>query len=164
MDTDNAKILEHNHCIGEHSMSTPKSKMDREAIRRALMDRAGNTPDENKVGEAILNIWQQMVTWLAPVIGVRGVYVLFSRSLHLTNSTFPGLAVNGDHVDNDTLLLSLKERLSDCEKDDAIEASYVLLVTFTELLSTLIGESLTEQLLRPVWAPPPPTIDQETES
>lgn len=143
-------------------MTTPMNKLDREAIRRALMYHAGNTLDENKVGEATLSIWQQMVTWLAPIIGVRGLNALFSRSLNLTKSTFPGLAFNGDHVDNDTLLLSLKERLSDCEKDDAIEASYVLLVTFTELLSNLIGESVTEQLLRPVWAPPPTTFKQET--
>lgn len=145
-------------------MSTPKSTLDREAIRRALMYRAGNTPDANEVGEATLKIWQQMVTWLAPVIGMRGVIVLFSRSLHLTNSAFPGLALTGNHVDNDALLLSLKARLASTETDDAIEASYVLLVTFTELLSTLIGESLTEQLLRPVWIFSPPTSEQETES
>jgi hypothetical protein len=32
-------------------------------------------------------------------------------------------------------------------------AGTALLVTFTELLVSLIGESLSERLLAPVWAP-----------
>jgi len=147
-------------------MSTLKSELYREAIRRALMCRAGTPPDASVVAEATLNIWQQMVAWLAPVIGARGVEVLFSRSLHLMSSAFPWLVIAGDHGNNVALLASLKARLADSETNDAIEASYTLLVTFTELLSTLIGESLTERLLRPVWAHPPPTSTsaQETES
>jgi len=34
----------------------------------------------------------------------------------------------------------------------AAEAAGALLLTFAELLATLIGESLTERLLAPVWA------------
>jgi hypothetical protein len=46
----------------------------------------------------------------------------------------------------------------------AAEAVYALLLTFTELLATLIGESLTERLLAPVWARPSLPSDQETVS
>jgi hypothetical protein len=46
----------------------------------------------------------------------------------------------------------------------AQEAAFTLLLTFTELLATLIGESLTERLLAPVWARPSLPLEQETAS
>ena len=45
-----------------------------------------------------------------------------------------------------------------------LAAVMALMVTFTELLSTLIGDSLTKRLLNPVWALPSPTSAQETKS
>lgn len=145
-------------------MSKPESELYSELIRNALIGRAGKSPDAGDVAEATLHIWHQMVTWLAPVIGVRGVEVLFSRTLHLTSRTFPQLIIAEDqHRDNTSLLVSLKVRLIEGNKpNDAIEASFCLLVTFTEQLSILIGKSLTEQLLRPVWTLPSPTSEQET--
>ena len=142
-------------------MPTPKSELYREAIRGALMDRAGNAPDASVVAEATLNIWHQMAACLAPVIGARGVDVLFHRSLHLTSKAFPSFVIVGEHGDNAALLASLKARLAGSQSSDALALSLALMVSFTELLSILIGESLTQRLLRPVWALPPPTSNQE---
>jgi hypothetical protein len=60
------------------------------------------------------------------------------------------------------LLINLKARFADQETNAAAEASYTLMVTFVELLTTLIGESLTERLLSPVWALPSPASEKET--
>jgi hypothetical protein len=99
---------------------------------------------------------------LAPVIGAQGVDVLFSRSLHLTSAAFPWLATAGDRGGSTAQLASLKARLAGRELDISAEASCALLVTFTELLATLIGESLTGRLLGPIWAPQSPASEQET--
>ena len=128
-------------------MSTAEPDLRRDAIRATLTQRAGGDPDASAIAEATLNTWHQVAARLAPVIGARGVDVLFSRSLHLTSSAFPWLAITGDHGDSAALLASLKARLAGRETDAATEASHALLVTFTELLATLIGESLTERLL-----------------
>jgi hypothetical protein len=96
------------------------------------------------------------------VIGTRGVDILFSRSLHVTSKTFPCLAIAGNYGDSAAPLASVKARIETCELTVATEASYFLLVTFTELLAALIGESLTERLLDPVLAPPP--LEQEIKS
>lgn len=145
-------------------MSKPESGLYSEVIRKVLVGRAGKAPNANQVAEAALQIWHQMATWLAPVIGVRGVEVLFSRSLHLTSRTFPQLILAEDQQrDNAALLASFKVCLVSSGTSDAIAVGSSLLVTFTELLSTLIGKSLTEQLLRPVWTTPLPTSEQETE-
>lgn len=145
-------------------MSAPKCDLYREAIRKALMGRSGNAPDASVVAKATLHVWHQMAVGLTPVIGTRGVNVLFSRSLHLTSKAFPSLVIAGDHADNAAMLDSLKARLAGSETKEAIEASCALIVTFTELLSTMIGQSLTEKLLRPVWGLPSPTSDQEIDS
>jgi hypothetical protein len=46
----------------------------------------------------------------------------------------------------------------------AAEAAQALLFNFTEMLSRLVGESLTERLLAPVWAHPPLLSEQEIKS
>ncbi|OGT95774.1 MAG: hypothetical protein A2X80_01075 [Geobacteraceae bacterium GWB2_52_12] len=105
-----------------------------------------------------------MADRLTPVIGVKGVDMLFKRTLHVTSLTFPWLAIAEGHKNSDALLADLKARLASRETEDAVEASYTLLVTFTELLATLIGLSLTERLLRPVWVPCSSVSGQETKS
>ncbi|MEJ1962285.1 MAG: hypothetical protein WDO56_12345 [Gammaproteobacteria bacterium] len=103
-----------------------------------------------------------MIARLAPVIGARGVDVLFRRALHLTSTAFPWLQLARDHEGGIAVLESVTMRLAGQEASSAAEASHALLVTFTELLATLIGETLTERLLGPVWAPPLTAPQQET--
>ena len=138
--------------------------MRREAIRRTLAQRAGGTPDTSAIAEATFSTWRQMAARLAPLIGARGVDVLFSRSLHLTSKAFPWVAIAGDHADSAASLASFKACFETRETAVAAEASYALLLTFTELLETLIGESLTERLLGPIWAPPLPVFEKESTS
>lgn len=140
-------------------MPTPDSR--RKAIRRTLEGRAGGAPDADAVAAATVDTWHQMADRLVPVIGARGVDVLFSRSLYLTSAAFPWLANAGDHGDSVAQLASLKARLAGREPDASAEASCALLVTFTELLTTLIGESLTGRLLGPVWEFPSLACEQE---
>ena len=136
----------------------------REKIRIALVQRAGDATDASTVAEATISTWHRMAAQLIPVIGAGGVDVLFNRSLHLTSTLFPWLTIPADHRDNNALLANLKERLAGREPDTAIEASTTLLMTFVELLMSLIGESLTERLLISAWETPPPTCEQEGET
>jgi len=143
-------------------MATTSDDLRREAIRGTLARSAGDSPDASAIAEATLNTWRQVTDRLAPVIGARGVDALFSRSLHVTSKTFPWLAMAGNDGSSATLLASLKLRLAGQETAAAAQASYSLLVNFTELLATLIGASLTERLLAPVWRPPSPESEQES--
>ena len=145
-------------------MPTTDSELCREAIRRTLLQRAGDAPDANAVAEATILTWHEVATRIVPVIGVGGSDVLFNRSLHLTCMAFPWLTIVGDHRDSTALLANLKERLAGRETAAATEASYTLLVTFSEMLTTLIGESLTVRLLGPVWGSSSPAAEQETAS
>jgi hypothetical protein len=96
-----------------------------------------------------------MAAQLAPVIGARGVDALFIRSLHLTSATFPWLASAQSDRPGVAPLAGLKALLETRDSTAATEASHTLLVTFTELLASLIGAPLTERLLDPIWVPTP---------
>ena len=146
-------------------MSTSESALYREAIRRTLANRVGDAPaNAGAIAEATLKTWHQMSARLSPVIGAEGVDVLLDRSLHLTNTVYPWLAIAVYERERATLLASIRKHLADRETDVAAEAGQTLLVNFVELLSTLIGESLTERLLGPVWASPSSVSEQEKSS
>lgn len=138
--------------------------MDHEAIRRTLMQGAGETADASAIAEATISTCLQVSARLAPVIGTRGVDALFSRSVNVTSKTFPGLTMAGNDGNGAALLTHIKVCLAGQETAVAAEASYALLVTFTELLATLIGKSLTDRLLAPVWMPRLALSEQENAS
>ena len=133
----------------------------RTAIRRTLSTRAGEGCDAPAMAEVTVNVCRDIAVRLAVVLGARGVDMLFRRSVHLATAQFPWLAMRGEDGASDVVFARLREVLARQERTVAAEASYTLLVTFTELLATLIGESLTETLLSSVWVPASPRTDQE---
>lgn len=135
-------------------MPTKDGDSLREAIRTTLGQRAGLLPDADATAEATAATWRLVARQLTPVIGARGLDVLFSRALHQTGVAFPWLAGAVDRGGSASPLPSLMVCLTGQPVAIAAEASYMLLLTFTELLATLIGGSLTTRLLAPVWAPP----------
>ncbi|MBK5549075.1 hypothetical protein JFU49_02065 [Pseudomonas sp. TH03] len=100
---------------------------------------------------------------LTPIIGQQGVVALYRRSLHICVSTHPRLAGTYDSVQASLDLIALKFILVEQNETDALFFGDVLLTTFYELLTTLIGPSLTARLLRGVWEPSlSDTLSQET--
>jgi hypothetical protein len=147
--------------VGLVSMSPTDADVLRDVIRTVLARRAGSAPDSVAIAEATVDTWRQVVAQLEPVIGARGVDVLFGRALHQVSATFPWAAGAVDPRTRSVSLTDLKERFAKQEAAAAGEASASLLLCFVTLLATLIGESLTERLLAPVWAPPSSRSKQE---
>lgn len=142
-------------------MPTTDSEALRAAIRTTLARLAGDAADARAIADATFVLGQQLAARLAPIIGVGGVEALFGRALHLTSRDFPWLVMAEEQGNGTALLGGVKARLAARERSLASAASCALLLTFTELLNSLIGESLTECLLAPVWAPPRPASEQE---
>lgn len=140
-------------------MAAAESNLFRESIRTILAQRVG-IPDSKATASATAATWRLLGAQLAPVIGSRGLEVLFDRALRMTSTTFPWLAVGGGSGAG--LLPGVVELLACQRPAEAAEASYTLILTFTELLMTLIGESLTTRLLAPVWASPSLSSVQES--
>jgi hypothetical protein len=126
----------------------------REAIQVTLVQRRGETANAHAIATAAIETYRDVAACLSPVVGDRGVEVLFRRALHLTSSAFPWLDLTGQDAEGAALFTVLQAHLAARDSRSAADASLALLVTFTELLSTLIGPPLTHRLLAPIWASP----------
>lgn len=91
---------------------------------------------------------------LSPIIGQPGVEALFKRSIYLTRAAHPCLAIFVDDTTHPDALAALQAALAQQANGTAVAANAALLQNFEELLTSLIGASLTERLLRPVWDTP----------
>ncbi len=103
------------------------------------------------VAETMVSAWQGIDVVLSPIIGQRGLALLYKRSLHITARTHPWLKGMDEGSQASMDLAALEAVFARQSSAEAAAAGGALLQTFHELLSSLIGASLTERLLRPVW-------------
>lgn len=96
-----------------------------------------------------------------PIIGQRGVAALYHRSLKLTARSHPWLAVVPAGPLADADLAALKAAFTRQSAEAAVAGGDVLFETFRELLASLVGDPLTERLLRSVWTPPQGAVPQQ---
>ncbi len=138
-------------CVADNRLIPMESQEDRQ-IAATLGRRAGKSAGAAKIADAIGSIWQEIDSALSPIIGQRGVAALYKRSFFLTAPAFPWLGGLDDGGQAAMDLSALKAVLARQSSTDAASGGGALLQTFCELLTTLIGPSLTERLLRSVWA------------
>lgn len=101
-----------------------------------------------------VSMWSAMDTALSPIIGQRGFAALYKRSLQLTRAQFSWLASIQEGVAQVADFTPLSTALAEQTGPTAVAASVALLETFYDLLSNLIGRSLTDRLLISVWEEP----------
>jgi hypothetical protein len=112
---------------------------------------AAESADAVRIAEIAVSIWDDVGEALAPIIGQSGVGALFKRSIYLTRVAHPCLqAVNESALASGGLAV-LQTVLAQQDAVEAVAVNAALLQHFQEVLITLIGASLTERLLRPVW-------------
>jgi len=105
-----------------------------------------------KVADASITLWEQIATQIISIIGEGGFNSLYARSVFLTRSTFPLLAVGPLPPEADQRFAGLKISLEGKTPAQASEANSLLLNTFTDILVSLIGEPLTANILRSAWS------------
>jgi len=117
-------------------------------LTRTVADGASSRQIAEAVGSALQGIDQA----LAPIIGKSGVAALYKRTVHLAGRTHSFLALSQDGVPTAMDATALTAALEQQTAADAAAAGALLLRTFHELLTTLVGPLLAERLLRSVWA------------
>jgi hypothetical protein len=105
-----------------------------------------------KLAEAAVSQWQAIDAALAPIIGSNGVAALYHRSLHLNAKSHPWMAHERSSDAFSMDLFALGRLLAERDAAEAAAGSSALVQTFNELLASLVGASLAERLLGPVWA------------
>lgn len=120
------------------------------AIRNYLDTSQDNSQGINIASKNLFHILNRISIKLEPMIGAQGVEVLFNRALYLSSKELTWIESSGD-LGKVNLIASIAKQLESVGMHEALEACYTILVIFTKLLITLIGESLTIRLLEPVW-------------
>lgn len=110
--------------------------------------------DQAVIADAAVRIWQAMFGALAPIIGARGVAALFARSLYLTRPRHPWMADVREDLLQPGTFSTLHVALCRQTAPDAVDAHGALLQAYYDLLTTLIGGSLTERLVQSVLDQP----------
>jgi hypothetical protein len=109
----------------------------------------GASPEQ--IAVTAVSTWLAVSAALSPIIGERGVAALYKRSLYLSRIDYPWLAAAHEGERASEQYACLQAALSQQTSSNAAAANAALLQTFHDLLTDLIGGSLTERLLRSVW-------------
>ncbi len=104
-----------------------------------------------KVADAAIDLWEQMATQIISIVGEGGFNSLYARSVFLAQSSFPWLTAAALSSQHDHRFAQLKTSLAEQTPAQASAANSLLLITFTDILATLIGEPLTTSILRSAW-------------
>ena len=120
-------------------------------MQTLFVQHAAELAGVSDIAEMAVASWKDIGAALSPIIGQTGVAALFKRSIYLTRSAHACLApVSADKSQPDELA-ALQAVLGQQARAIAVAANGALLQNFQDLLTSLIGLSLTERLLSPVW-------------
>jgi hypothetical protein len=109
------------------------------------------TPPTDKGADAAMRLWEQMSAKIISIVGEGGFHSLYARSLFIARARFPWLAADELPTQTDQLFAQLKKCFESQTPVQASAANSLLLITFTDILSSLIGEALTTSILRSAW-------------
>jgi hypothetical protein len=132
-----------------------QSKEDASSDLAALLaDALSDSVSSRQVAGMVASAFRGMDQALVPIIGQRGLAALYKRSVHLASRDHAWLPGSREGVSPPPAMdvTALTSELSQQTPAAAAAAGGQLLQTFCELLISLIGPSLTDRLLRPVWA------------
>jgi hypothetical protein len=104
-----------------------------------------------KVADAAVDLWVQIATQIVSIVGEGGFNSLYARSVFLAKAEFPWLAAISLPSRSEHRFAELKKILEGQSAMQAREANSLLLVTFTDILSSIIGEELTMSILHSAW-------------
>lgn len=120
-------------------------------LRHLLIKRVTTQRHENGP-VAGADLWRQMAAELILIIGSGGFDSLYARSVYLGRATYPWLGGGSGPSENDHRFSDLEASLQMQSPTLARDANCLLLITFTDILASMIGERLTTRILDSAWA------------
>jgi hypothetical protein len=133
----------------------PPTSLEGSACPAPLGNRIRDGAAAEDVADAVVGLWLEIDQVLHPILGHRGVAALYNRSLKLSARTHPWLGVVPPGALSAVDPSALKAVLVEQSVAQAIAGGDTLFRSFRDLLTSLVGASLTERLLRSIWGRPP---------
>ena len=108
-------------------------------------------PHPQYIADTAVMLWEQMARKIISIVGEGGFNSLYARSVFLSQASFPWLADCPLSAQSDQRFAELKKCFGAQAPAQACAANSLLLITFTDILASLIGEALTTSILRSAW-------------
>jgi hypothetical protein len=99
----------------------------------------------------VIDLWEKMAHQLISIIGDIGFDSLYARSMSLAQLPSPWLSASSRPLQTDRRFAELRVNLDGQTSAQADAANSLLLITFTDILATMIGENLTGNILKLAW-------------
>jgi hypothetical protein len=131
--------------------------LERAALRGLVLSvltrqaQAGSDTDASAVAAGARRAYDDLARVLAPLIGQIGIDALSARAVHLTQREYLWLATTREPEQAEGPFAQVYFSLEQQDPALATEAAAAVLVIFTDLLATFIGEPLTTRLMRKAW-------------
>lgn len=122
----------------------------RDLVRHQLIRNLTAQRTENAADRAV-DLWAPVAVQLISIIGKGGFDSLYARSVFLTQSSYPWLASSTGTPRTANPFADLKTSLDGQAPKVVSEANCLLLITFTDILASLLGEHLTSRILASAW-------------
>jgi len=119
-------------------------------LRKQMVESFTARHPQKTVDAAVL-IWEQMASKIISIVGEGGFNSLYARCVFLSQPSFPWLAACPLSPQPDQRFAELKKSFEAQTPAQACAANSLLLITFTDILASLIGEALTTSILRSAW-------------
>lgn len=121
-----------------------------DSLRYQKIDRLMAQHTDN-VTVVALDLWRSLAIKIISIMGEGGFNSLYARSLFLSQATFPWLDAASPSTQADADFVALRLCFEAQPPAQVRAANSLLLITFTDILASLIGEPLTTNILRSAW-------------
>ena len=124
-------------------------------LREELINRQISGLPSDRALDKAFDCWQRLMNETISLLGQLGFDSIYQKSLSLTRRQLPSMALAHLGRADKSTLSELRAALADQTSADGCEVIQTLLLNFTVVLAILIGESLTERLLKVAWGEQP---------
>jgi len=108
-------------------------------------------PQTEEPAGALILVWEKMAAQVISIVGVGGFNSLYARSIFLSQKTYAWLDDCAISAQSGHRFVDLKKCFESQPPEHSIAANSLLLITLTDIMASIIGEQLTNNILHTAW-------------
>lgn len=125
--------------------------MDNYDLMRHQLIKTLSAKNNDSTADVAILLWEQIADHIISIVGESGFKSLYVRSIFLNAAKFPWLSAYNPKSEIHNQFTELNLCFKSLKPHQIIEVNNALLITFADILASLIGEPLTTNILCMAW-------------